>query len=155
MENGQKAEGGVSKAEINGICDTCGTTEFDYDEYYDKHICKQCGTVKGGTNQHFSSEAKSAVKSGPSFKLMVFLTIIVMLFFPLATWPAGIPVWAIIIGVVGMSIPILAVSYILPKIVAWLFRFVYGKPYPTSVLIVVSWLLWLLTVFVWITVFTK
>ena len=136
MENGQKAEGGVSKAEINGICDTCGT-------------------VKGETNQHFSSEAKSAVKSGPSFKLMVFLTIIVMLFFPLATWPAGSPVWAIIIGAVGMSIPILAVSYILPKIAAWLFRLFYGKPYPTSVLIVVSWLLWLLTVFVWITVFTK
>jgi len=110
---------------------------------------------KGGTNQHFSSEDKSAVKSGPSFKLMVFLTIIVMLFFPLATWSARTPVWAIIIGVVGMSIPILAVSYILPKIAVWLFQLFYGKPYPTSVLIVVSWLLWLLTVLVWITVFTK
>ena len=112
---------------------------------------------KGGKNQHVASEAKSAVKSGPSFTLMVFLTIIVMLFFPLATWPAGSPVWAIIIGAVGMSIPILAVSYILPKIAAWLFRLFYGKPYPTSVLIVVSWLLWLLAVFVlitWTTIFT-
>lgn len=110
---------------------------------------------KGGKNQHFASEAKSAVKSGPSFTLMVFLTIIVMLFFPLASWTAESPVWAIIIGAVGMSIPILAVSYILPKIAAWLFRLFYGKPYPTSVLIIVSWLLWLLAVFVWITVFTK